>query len=314
ATSQPQKSPKPELNPGSSRRRRRPDTPMPKPAASVALLLPQLWHRRFLPPSLVPRALSSLSPLLTTHSAPRRRSPLSPSTHLAAAAALSTAAAVEAPTATSYPVYDRLLPCPLQDDPPRIEHVVAREYEVAADFISRSLDLPPLYVADLIKFGAVYYALVAPQPPPYAPPEHVRIFREVTDTSVLRRRASIKGKTVREAQKTFRVTDPNQLLEAGTYLRVHVHPKRFPRCYEIDWKSRVIAVADDYVVLDKPAATSVGGATDNIEESCAVFTSRALGLETPLMTTHQIDNCSEGWFVYHFTCLNLLFSKCELSS
>jgi hypothetical protein len=29
------------------------------------------------------------------------------------------------------------------------------------------------------------------------------------------------------------------------------------RCYEIDWKSRVIAVADDYVVLDKPAATSV---------------------------------------------------------
>ena len=43
----------------------------------------------------------------------------------------------------------------------------------------------------------------------------------------------------------------------------------------------------------------MGGATDNIEESCAVFTSRALGLETPLMTTHQIDNCSEGWFVYH---------------
>ncbi|XP_062187753.1 RNA pseudouridine synthase 6, chloroplastic-like isoform X2 [Phragmites australis] len=149
----------------------------------------------------------------------------------------------------------------------------------------------------LIKFGAVYYALVAPQPPPYASPEHFRLFREVTEPSVLRRRASIKGKTVREAQKTFRVTDPNQRLEAGTYLRVHVHPKRFPRCYEIDWKTRVIAVADDYVVLDKPAATSVGGTTDNIEESCAVFTSRALGLETPLMTTHQIDNCSEGCVV-----------------
>uniref|UniRef100_A0A804MTQ6 Pseudouridine synthase RsuA/RluA-like domain-containing protein n=1 Tax=Zea mays TaxID=4577 RepID=A0A804MTQ6_MAIZE len=149
----------------------------------------------------------------------------------------------------------------------------------------------------LIEFGAVYYALVAPQPPPYASPEHFRLFREVTEPSVLRRRASIKGKTVREAQKTFRVTDPNQRLEAGTYLRVHVHPKRFPRCYQIDWKSRVIAVADEYVVLDKPAATSVGGATDNIEESCAVFTSRALGLETPLLTTHQIDNCSEGCVV-----------------
>ncbi|XP_062189694.1 RNA pseudouridine synthase 6, chloroplastic-like isoform X1 [Phragmites australis] len=264
---------------------------MPKPAASTAALLPKLWHRPFPHPPFLPRALSSFSPLLATHPAPRRRSLLSPSSPLSAAAA------VEVPTATAYPVYGRLLPCPLQDDPPRIEHLVAREDEVAADFISRSLDLPPLYVADLIKFGAVYYALVAPQPPPYAAPEHVRIFREVTEPSVLRRRASIKGKTVREAQKTFRVTDPNQHLEAGTYLRVHVHPKRFPRCYEIDWKSRVIAVSDDYVVLDKPAATSVGGATDNIKESCAVFTSHALGLETSLMTTHQIDNCSEGCVV-----------------
>ncbi|XP_062189695.1 RNA pseudouridine synthase 6, chloroplastic-like isoform X2 [Phragmites australis] len=257
---------------------------MPKPAASTAALLPKLWHRPFPHPPFLPRALSSFSPLLATHPAPRRRSLLSPSSPLSAAAA------VEVPTATAYPVYGRLLPCPLQDDPPRIEHLVAREDEVAADFISR-------YVADLIKFGAVYYALVAPQPPPYAAPEHVRIFREVTEPSVLRRRASIKGKTVREAQKTFRVTDPNQHLEAGTYLRVHVHPKRFPRCYEIDWKSRVIAVSDDYVVLDKPAATSVGGATDNIKESCAVFTSHALGLETSLMTTHQIDNCSEGCVV-----------------
>jgi hypothetical protein len=41
-------------------------------------------------------------------------------------------------------VYDRLLPCPPVDDPPRIEHLVAREDEVAVDFISRSLDLPPL--------------------------------------------------------------------------------------------------------------------------------------------------------------------------
>lgn len=29
------------------------------------------------------------------------------------------------------------------------------------------------------------------------------------------------------------------------------------RCYDIDWKSRIIAVTDDYVVLDKPAGTSV---------------------------------------------------------
>lgn len=153
------------------------------------------------------------------------------------------------------------------------------------------------FVADLIHFGAVHYALVCPKPPPTAAPEQIKVFKEVTAPSVLRKRASIKGKTVREAQKTFRITDGDQFVEAGTYLRVHIHPKRFPRCYEIDWKSRIIAVAESYVVLDKPAGTSVGGTTDNIEETCATFATRALGLTTSLRTTHQIDNCTEGCVV-----------------
>jgi 23S rRNA-/tRNA-specific pseudouridylate synthase len=94
------------------------------------------------------------------------------------------------------------------------------------------------------------------------------------------------------------VTHTNQYAEAGTYLRVHVHPKRSPRCYEIDWKSRIVAVTDSYVILDKPAGTTVGGTTDNIEESCATFASRALDLPEPLKTTHQIDNCTEGCVVF----------------
>ncbi|OVA11109.1 Pseudouridine synthase [Macleaya cordata] len=195
------------------------------------------------------------------------------------------------------PEYNRLLPCPLQNGPPRVEHLVVLEGGPVLEYISKALDLPPLFVADLIHFGAVYYALVCPKPPPSATPEQIKIFKEVTEPSVLRNRTSIKGKTVREAQKTFRITHVNEFVEAGTYLRVHVHPKRFPRCYEIDWKSRIIAVAKSYVVLDKPAGTSVGGTTDNIEESCATFATRALGLTDPLWTTHQIDNCTEGCVV-----------------
>lgn len=75
----------------------------------------------------------------------------------------------------------------------------------------------------------MYYALVCPQPPPSATPEQIRTFKEVTELSVLKKRASIRGKTIREAQKTFRITRVDQFIEAGTYLRVHVHPKRFPR-------------------------------------------------------------------------------------
>ncbi|KAM1005118.1 hypothetical protein ACFX2I_005213 [Malus domestica] len=197
----------------------------------------------------------------------------------------------------SYPEYTRLLPCPSDNGPPRIEHLVVSEGGPVLEYICKVLDLPLQFVADLIHFGAVYYALVCPRPPPTATPEQMRVFKEVTAPSVLKDRASIKGKTIREAQKTFRITHPDQFVETGTYLRVHVHPKRFPRCYEIDWKSRIVAVTDDFVVLDKPAGTTVGGTTDNIEESCATFATRALGLTTPLMTTHQIDNCTEGCVV-----------------
>lgn len=40
----------------------------------------------------------------------------------------------------------------------------------------------------------------------------------------------------------------------------------------------------------------VGGTMDNIEETCATFASRALDMPEPLKTTHQIDNCTEGWY------------------
>ncbi|KAM1005106.1 hypothetical protein ACFX2J_005182 [Malus domestica] len=208
---------------------------------------------------------------------------------------------VSQPTAVSsangYPEYTRLLPCPSDNGPPRIEHLVVSEGGPVLEYICKVLDLPLQFVADLIHFGAVYYALVCSRPPPTATQEQMRVFKEVTAPSVLKDRASIKGKTVREAQKTFRITHPDQFVETGTYLRVHVHPKRFPRCYEIDWKSRIVAVTDEFVVLDKPAGTTVGGTTDNIEESCATFATRALGLTTPLMTTLQIDNCTEGCVV-----------------
>ncbi|KAA0056871.1 RNA pseudouridine synthase 6 [Cucumis melo var. makuwa] len=193
-----------------------------------------------------------------------------------------------------YPEYHRLLPCTSFNAPPRVEHLVVLEGGPVMEYISKSLDLPPMYVADLIHFGAVYYALVCPQPPPTASSEEIRLFKKFTQPSFLIGRKSIKGKTLREAQKTFRITHIDEFVEVGTYLRVYVHPKRFPRCYEIDWKSRIIAVTDSYVVLDKPAGTSVGGTTNNIEETCVTFATRALGLTSPLWTTHQIDNCTEG--------------------
>ncbi|KMS96730.1 hypothetical protein BVRB_8g200350 [Beta vulgaris subsp. vulgaris] len=202
-----------------------------------------------------------------------------------------------APSTNGYPEYDRLLPCPSTTHPPRIEHLVVLKEGSVGDYISRTLDLPALYVADLIHFGAVYYALVHPEPPTTATPEQVQVYENFTSPLLLKKRRSLKGKTIPEAQRTFRITHVDEHVEVGTYLRVYVHPRRFPRCYEIDWKLRIIAITESYVVLDKPAGTSVGGTSNNIEESCANFATRALGLASPLLTTHQIDNCTEGCVV-----------------
>jgi len=77
-----------------------------------------------------------------------------------------------------------------------------------------------------------------------------------------------------------------------------VHPKRSSRVYEIDWKSRIIAETDAFVVVDKPAGVSVGGTVDNLEEMCVTHVSRALKLKKPLILTHQIDTCTEGCIVF----------------
>ncbi|KAJ7516872.1 hypothetical protein O6H91_21G002400 [Diphasiastrum complanatum] len=189
--------------------------------------------------------------------------------------------------------YNRLLPCPSRNYAARIEHLLVKQNGNVVDIISSALSLSPMYVTDLIEFGAVHYALRCPTPPESATPEHLELYRRASSA----KRPSMKGKTLKEAQKTFRIVTVHHELEAGSYLRVHVHPKRFPRCYEVDWLSRIIAETESYVILDKPAGVGVGGTVDNLEETCATFTARALGLAAPLIVTHQLDTCTEGCIV-----------------
>ncbi|RXH99380.1 hypothetical protein DVH24_011705 [Malus domestica] len=96
----------------------------------------------------------------------------------------------------NYPEYTRLLPCPSDNGPPRIEHLVVSEggdcsrtyLQSSGSFssVSAALFVFTLFVADLIHFGAVFYALVCPWPPPTATPEHMRVYKEVTAPSVLK--------------------------------------------------------------------------------------------------------------------------------
>ncbi|XP_024522388.1 RNA pseudouridine synthase 6, chloroplastic isoform X2 [Selaginella moellendorffii] len=189
--------------------------------------------------------------------------------------------------------YDRLLPCPGDDLPVRIEHLFVEKNGNVVDYLCQALSLPSLYVNDLIEFGAVYHALRCSEPPETAPKEHMEFYKRALAMDLPR----VKGMSVQESQKARRIVSKHEEVEAGSYMRVHVHPRRFPRCYEVDWKSRILAENDLFVVLDKPAGVSVGGSVDNLEESCVTFASRALGMAFPLLVTHQIDNCTEGCVV-----------------
>lgn len=54
---------------------------------------------------------------------------------------------------------------------------------------------------------------------------------------------------------------------AHGYARIHLHPKRFPAAYSVDWRTRIIHETDQYVAVNKPAGIQVPPTVDNVTES-----------------------------------------------
>ncbi|KAL3148480.1 hypothetical protein ABBQ38_013923 [Trebouxia sp. C0009 RCD-2024] len=101
------------------------------------------------------------------------------------------------------------------------------------------------------------------------------------------------------------------VINQHAFIRVHVHPKRFPAVYTVDWKACVVHDADDYVVVHKPAGVQVAPTVDNLLENVLTCTAQALQCKEPLLITHRLDACTEGLlvvgrtlaFVQHFNRL-----------
>lgn len=90
-----------------------------------------------------------------------------------------------------------------------------------------------------------------------------------------------------------RITEDRKL-HAGDYLRVHLQPRRFPAA-ALDWKARVFADTEDFVLVDKPPEVPVPPTLDNIHENVLACVSRALG--TRLWITHRLDLPTQGLLV-----------------
>lgn len=58
----------------------------------------------------------------------------------------------------------------------------------------------------------------------------------------------------------------------GGYLRVHLHPKRFPAAHATAWRTRIIRDEPEFVAVNKPSGIQVPPTVDNWRESLLACT------------------------------------------
>ena len=175
----------------------------------------------------------------------------------------------------------RLFPVPDPPLPAKVRHLVVATTTptttTVVEYLARELrddGVDATYAEELLDIGAVWFAEA---PPP-------RELRGVARERRARRLALADGAAlgVRE----------------GNYIRVHVHPKRFPECRAIDWKKCVLKTGDGFVVAHKPARVSVVATVDNARESCLAMLEKTLGAEEgSLKPIHRLDVGTEGVLV-----------------
>ncbi|KAL6758963.1 hypothetical protein V8C86DRAFT_1403767 [Haematococcus lacustris] len=191
----------------------------------------------------------------------------------------------------------------LDMDPPspalgaRVEHLLVQYDSQAAIVLQDMLQAPAWFVERLIWFGAVYYCPVVPlpgsgkggaKPPPSSPhQQHVEQQRAVG----LARWG--RGSDVQTPQRLACGQTP---VHSGGYMRVHLHPKRFPAATAIrDWRARVIALGPYFVAVDKPPGVQVPCTVDNVRESLVACVEQALGLQPgSLHPAHRLDGGTSG--------------------
>lgn len=80
------------------------------------------------------------------------------------------------------------------------------------------------------------------------------------------------------------------------FIRVHMHPKRFPAVYTVEWQECVIYNGADYVVIHKPAGVQVAPTVDNLLENVLFCTAQRdcwwWGVIAPLSNTST--GCCNG--------------------
>ncbi|KAL4856876.1 RNA pseudouridine synthase 6 [Chlorella vulgaris] len=206
----------------------------------------------------------------------------------------------------------------------RVEHLLAPRDGCLADVITEALQLPQGAAELLLRFGAIH---TCPVPPALSAASAAGMSAaELAEVQLAREAAQQRAGTSSQVRTTRRAQE-GATTTRGAYIRVHLHPKRFPGAHAVDWAGRVVASTDEYVVVSKPAGVPSAPTVDNWLESAPACTAQAstsgshrrrsclcifallvalrlagskvsaLALEQPLLLTSRLDQCTEGLLV-----------------
>ncbi len=135
---------------------------------------------------------------------------------------------------------------------PRVHHLTVQTEGRLSQVVGAALGVDSSYIVELMRFGAVYLCPVMPLPADAAglPPEQLASINAIRQLGLARfGRSSV--------HQHPRRTLEDQDVAAGAYVRVHLHPKRFPAAYSMAWEARIMHNGPHFVVVDKPAGVQV---------------------------------------------------------
>ena len=169
------------------------------------------------------------------------------------------------------------MPPPSPPLPPHVRHLRVKHQSnppSLSSILSSHLDVPRDFALELIAFGAVWYSSSEEVP-------------------------LKKGcKCTRARNDHHLVAHPHREI----YVRVHCHPKRFPRALQVNWKEHVLHEAASFLAIDKPWGVNVAPTVDNLHECVLgkvedqVF-SRTGSDHEQARITHRLDAGTSGVLV-----------------
>lgn len=173
---------------------------------------------------------------------------------------------------------------------PRVEHFLSAFTGSAVSVVAETLELPESFVHELVRFGAIYSCPVIPDTAPSTSLLSSEIQKEI---QCLKEEARTRVGRNPIFQKPRRV-EADAIIFQNSYFRVHVHPKRFPAYYEVEWASRILLDGPHCIAVNKPAGCQVPPRVDNRIECLTQWIADLKGWKTELKPVHRLDTGTEG--------------------